>query len=615
MKKLIKTRAQAQVKRTPLAKTERSAKAKGKKVHQHQKGKDANKLFSPLKIVTTLEGKLNLDLIQHQHVYKLNGLPLRHYLETQKLGLLKKFFYEETGSNARESLEQDAFEKFRSINERMWLFNATLSDLPDRTNRKSPQNYRVLNYAKGVISAILGRTSMDELFEACRHSGGTTIGVKYSDTSLEAKMKYPLSSTERAAKLFNQYLAYDPHCKQALLLSNAGETLSKRYEIVLGSRATTVEKTASVRRMIAIEPTCNMFLQQGMMELMYKRMAAAGLSVDKSQVHHKVMAKYASISRSHGTIDFASASDCVSYELVRYLLPPSWFWYFDMVRSPQMSLTGTWEDLAMASTMGNAVTFPLETLVFYSLACAVAFIQDNPSSNSMGRIDPLILPTWDTTVYGDDCIVPSHRAALFIEVATRVGFMVNEEKSFYRPEDPFRESCGGDYLSGQDVRPMYFYGPTSNRSSALEPWLYVLWNKWLKKSILLFGQLSYIYVSETNEEFVRLFRKHKLELKFVPDDMPDDAGLKLGEDLKRFMFTYKCDFSPLKVGVHGTVVFRFCRWTYDKSIIRSESVQYWNALHRRAQSDRFSSLFRQERRHGGYVAGKGKTCFWDLTAL
>ena len=85
--------------------------------------------------------------------------------------------------------------------------------------------------------------------------------------------------------------------------------------------------------------------------------------------------------------------------------------------------------------MGNGYTFELETLLFYCLVEAVC--------GKDGRL----------SVYGDDIICPSNRAAVVTRLLKFCGFSLNEDKSF--SEGFFRESCGGHFYRGVDVKPFY----------------------------------------------------------------------------------------------------------------------------------------------------------------
>ena len=123
-------------------------------------------------------------------------------------------------------------------------------------------------------------------------------------------------------------------------------------------------------------------------------------------------------------------------------------------------------------------------------------------------------------------------ADTFVAVMEEVGFIVNSEKSCIGSLR-FRESCGGDYLAGFNVRPFHLKAPPRNRMSNLEPWLYIIWNRCLEKYISYFGTLSYIYDKELWKTLVAIFVRFNLKIRLIPDFLPEDAGLKL-EDLARF---------------------------------------------------------------------------------
>jgi hypothetical protein len=91
--------------------------------------------------------------------------------------------------------------------------------------------------------------------------------------------------------------------------------------------------------------------------------------------------------------------------------------------------------------MGNSMTFWLESVVFHAIAtisCELA--------GSNGRI----------SVYGDDIILPTDAAVTCIDILERLGFLVNEDKSFFDPNMRYRESCGEEYLDGINVSSLYY---------------------------------------------------------------------------------------------------------------------------------------------------------------
>jgi hypothetical protein len=89
--------------------------------------------------------------------------------------------------------------------------------------------------------------------------------------------------------------------------------------------------------------------------------------------------------------------------------------------------------------MGNATTFPVQSLVFWSIC--VAALQRR-GLHQPGAV----------FVFGDDIIVRSECAEIVIDALESFGLLVNRSKSFWR--GAFRESCGVDAFNGVDVTPV-----------------------------------------------------------------------------------------------------------------------------------------------------------------
>ena len=218
------------------------------------------------------------------------------------------------------------------------------------------------------------------------------------------------------------------------------------FEVVRGNRFTTVDKDALKNRGICIEPSLNVFLQLAVGEYISNRMKRK-LGWDKSsaQVFHKTLARIGSLTGAVATIDLSSASDTICRNLVKLLLTPAWFRLVDDLRSHFTLIRGRWVKLEKFSSMGNGFTFELETLLFWSLARAIQQIE--------GTKECPYTPGLTTSVFGDDIIVPTSVSRSYIAALRFFGFTPNPDKTFV--EGKFRESCGGDYHSGFDVRPHF----------------------------------------------------------------------------------------------------------------------------------------------------------------
>lgn len=553
------------------------------------------------------------------------------FIDGTNADILKKFTAPDSDQSRLEAL---TYAKFLRVNEHM----ANFVDIPvpelRRIQTSTDRRSRILLRARALVHQLLGSFSLEEIFLACANSSGASLGVSYSDTSQEAKFRFPITVTEDALPLLEAYYVWDTTFQAAVQGWNRANPVTGWYTVEHGSRAMTVDKTDLIRRMICVEPTGNMFLQQGMMQVLYGKMKKFGLDVRVLPNINRELARVASITGRDATIDWTSASDCVSVGLIRWLMPPDWFRVLNVTRSKSISIGGESVKLNMFSTMGNAATFPLETLAFWAIACAVIYTEEDPRTLSL-HVPVKVRES--VSVFGDDCIVPTKHALAFIAECELAGFLINDEKSFYGSER-FRESCGGDFLHGNIVRPLHVRAPTSERPSALEPWLYTIMNKTLEKYILYFGSLTYVYDKGFLKLMAQLMKRHKLKLKFVPPHFPEDSGLRLSCDWQRIQASYDFTLSPIKVGVGDCqlVEFKFCKYRLNDEQPRSDDLRYALALKfpTRAPKRRFSErvnythyhvgfpveleqplkpedIYRTKRK-GGYVIASSATSQWEV---
>jgi len=221
-------------------------------------------------------------------------------------------------------------------------------------------------------------------------------------------------------------------------------------EQVVADRITFVPKDIFTDRPIAISASLNMFLQLGVKATLEKALKQVGVDLT-DQSKNQQYAYLGSRDAFNGdgtdnqyqfsTIDLASASDTISFEIVRLLLPPEWFCYLCDLRHEFGELGEDLVKYEKFSAMGNGFTFPLESLIFWAVAKATLEDQGFPSTER------------DIAVYGDDIIVRYIGAPAVCANLGWCGFLINHEKSFLR--GGFKESCGADFFRGQNVRPFY----------------------------------------------------------------------------------------------------------------------------------------------------------------
>lgn len=160
------------------------------------------------------------------------------------------------------------------------------------------------------------------------------------------------------------------------------------------------------------------------------------------------------------TIDLSSASDRVSCWLIERLFRRN----YSLLNALQASRTSTIvqtidkkspesHKIRKFSTMGSAVTFPVQSYV-YSMICVSAIIS---YYNWPRTRKSIAKAAKEVLVFGDDIIVPKDVTATVIAMLGNLGFKVNYAKSFWTGR--FRESCGMDAYGGHDVTPAYITQP------------------------------------------------------------------------------------------------------------------------------------------------------------
>lgn len=219
-----------------------------------------------------------------------------------------------------------------------------------------------------------------------------------------------------------------------------------------GNRFLTVPKTAKIDRPICVEPLGNMLIQKAYGKAIRQRLLQYGHDINAAPNFHQKMVRIGSIDGSYASIDLSSASDTISRQLVKYLLPADWYDALNRARSHYTLIDDQWIHNEKFSSMGNGFTFELETLLFYSLSLAVA--RHKGYRHKKGNV----------STFGDDIIVPTELAETTIWLLESCGFSVNEEKTFI--SGFFRESCGQDFYNGLNTRPIYIKEFSDDRTEA-----------------------------------------------------------------------------------------------------------------------------------------------------
>jgi len=346
------------------------------------------------------------------------------------VSLLRKSKFLNTGIDKR----QKALNSFKTSEECCKIVNKRFRNLSEDQLYTGPC-VSLLNTMIRKIEFILGDLSADELFDLGSWGPGVSHLVKGKNVSAPRKFREECGiTTDAYAAVASSLVAayprwFDESKLQSLICTH-------------GNKVITVPKNAKTDRTIAIEPGLNTWFQLAIGKSIRRRLGRVGFDLN-SDKKNQLGALKGSIDGSLATVDFSSASDTISRELVREILPPRWYSILDTFRSHNYELDGSCHPYEKFSAMGNGFTFELESLIFVCAALAVC--EYNHAS------------TDEVSVFGDDIILPSSCFDLYSQFCTFLGFTVNKQKSF--SSGYFRESCGSYFFAGLDVKPIFLKDP------------------------------------------------------------------------------------------------------------------------------------------------------------
>jgi len=298
----------------------------------------------------------------------------------------------------------------------------------------------VLHAASRKIADVLGDVP-DLATLRARFGPGATTSTKRSESHPLNKLSGGFAcSEELASGLIGDCLSELP----AWCFTSDRECESISVGVTPG-KLVFVPKNYKTHRGVIIEPVLNTMFQGGIGEYMAKRLRKFNVDI-RDQSRNQRLALEGSVTNRVATIDLSSASDSIAIGLVADLLPIDWFLFLSEFRTGSVEYKGRRYEQNKFCSMGNGFTFPLETLLFWSLTWACCQVL-GVSRRDTDRF---------VSVYGDDIICPVEVVPLLVTTLMNVGFSVNIGKSFC--DGPFRESCGKDYLRGIDIRPTYVKG-------------------------------------------------------------------------------------------------------------------------------------------------------------
>jgi hypothetical protein len=222
-------------------------------------------------------------------------------------------------------------------------------------------------------------------------------------------------------------------------------------------KVTPVPKTLKGPRIIAIEPCCMQFAQQGIRNWLYAKIESHWMTKGhvnfRDQSINQELALDASSTGQFATIDLSDASDRVPRELALEMFSshPDLQAAVDACRSDSAVLPDgrIVSPLRKFASMGSALCFPVEAMYFYTI-CVVALLKEQNLPATPRNVYNVSRGVY---VYGDDIIVPSTNATTVLDHLQKYNCKVNSNKTF--TSGSFRESCGIDAYAGVSVTPTY----------------------------------------------------------------------------------------------------------------------------------------------------------------
>lgn len=423
----------------------------------------------------------------------------KHYQITE---FLKKYSFEKD-LYSRQEIADMSVEKFmanqRRLDNHVYELDAPVKELVFR--------------ARGWIDSVLLDYDLDEHLRACYFPKRASVGTSRKNATLSQRWHEGLTGSHDHVEWFDKvYKPWHGHCvafDEAHPVGTEESLSEERCVDVL--HATLVNKTFKSLRMIVPNTAIGGLYSNGLGAVIVSRLKDSGYDVKVLPDVHKRLAQAASRTGDSATVDQSLASDNITTDLVEMLFPTRWAKVLLKGRIGTLVVNGDRIETKTMSTMGIGFTFPLQMLVFLGLthACLSLYQEAN------GKVrNPRI------SVFGDDLICPVEIKTSLTQAFSQLGLVFNEDKSFWC--GPFRESCGGDYYRGLDVRPAYLpRWEGAARKRFVEAYLYKTFNavrrRWSAEDVPSVVQ----FILENVRTYCRS------EPLVVPPSFGDDAGLKV----------------------------------------------------------------------------------------
>jgi hypothetical protein len=351
----------------------------------------------------------------------------------------------------------------------------------------------LLTMMSSIVDRTLGTLDLGKVYRSCKHGPNSTGSISLEDAYLHIKGG-DMTGTRNSLQQFWHYLQWDHLLREELvemdddIRAYVNGLDIDRCNVVSYTTTNFVPKKFDTLRTMCPEHTIPGFLAQGIGAEITKALLKVGIDLKTQPDVHKNLARLASLYPEMGvaTVDWSGASDRIWLLLCETVMdqPRSreWFAFINnccrcektcielsvdgltteqkQLRLGQLSCeyaceitSGKMEFILdntvirviitapMFCTMGNAVTFPLQTLMFYSFLTACNMFAAERICNAEGRefyyADDLDTTSeWEhmqfVSCFGDDGITSSYSKDEIIYYADLLNWKVNVSKSFFR---------------------------------------------------------------------------------------------------------------------------------------------------------------------------------------
>lgn len=374
--------------------------------------------------------------IENYLAYNNTSPELAFSLQNLKDKIVKKLI------TVDKKLEEASFSVFSEYNlrGRSWVID------PSSTHYPSVVVQSVIDHVALRVEQALRplERSEDEWLLAIARRGdfGTGSSVKteqnYLYKTLAGKLTYSDPRT---------LVAYKAMCRDNIVMRAPEKERQYNYGCMntpFGT-CTFVPKDTTKYRMVVTEPSLDMFFQRGFASFFDDALKSLfNIELPTQERINRQLARVGSITGRLATIDSTSASDSIYLEpLTSIGVIPQWAnEVISAIKSKYVTYGSRKMKLSMVGTQGCGFTFSFMTFLLASIVEGCYVIKGIDARNGS-----------NFAVYGDDVICRSECYDLITTVMQVFGFVPNLAKSYHT--GPFRESCGGDYYKGHQVRAVY----------------------------------------------------------------------------------------------------------------------------------------------------------------